>query len=241
MSKQILTSFLLLLFFFWLGSSVLATEVPRIINFTKQQYQAHNQNWSLSQDQHHCIFVGNSKGLLVFDGIHWKTLPLPNNEIVRAVASDNQGRIFVGGFTTVGYWEKDLWGTWHYTSLSEKIADFGKEEIWHFLSTEAGMLFQSFARMYRFDGEQIEQIHLPGNIMFARQINDRIIIPVIQSGLFEYFPDGSVELVPGSAITALLPSCPVRIIPGSLALKRTVFSFIKTAGLHPGKQKSTLN
>ena len=116
------------------------------------------------------------------------------------MAVDQQGRVFTGGFASVGYWEKDLWGNWQYTSIKDKIADFGKEEIWHFLPNDKGLLFQSFARMYFFDGEEVKQVHLPGNIMFAQQVNGRILIPVIQSGLYEYFPDGRVEFVPGSEL-----------------------------------------
>lgn len=178
----------------------MATEVPRITNFTRQQYQAHNQNWSLAQGKDFSIFVGNSKGLLVFDGVHWTTLALPNDEIVRSVATDVEGRIFTGGFTSIGYWDKDQWGEWNYTSLAEKIDSFGKEEIWHFLPTSDGMLFQSFAKMYKFDGINVKEIDLPGNVMFAQQVHGRIIIPVIQSGLFEYLPDGSIQNIPGSEV-----------------------------------------
>lgn len=200
MKKKALTSYRVLFFLLFQSFLAKATEVPRIISFTKQQYQAHNQNWSLAQGPDHCIFVGNSKGLLVFDGIHWTTLPLPNNEIVRSVATTNEGKVFVGGFTSVGYWEKDIWGSWHYTSITEKIENFGKEEIWHFLPTSKGMIFQSFARMYLFQDEQLTSIALPGNVMFAQKIDDRIIIPVIQSGLYEFLPDGQMELIPGSEL-----------------------------------------
>jgi hypothetical protein len=71
MQKKTLNAILTNLFLLLLNFPVKATEVPRIINFTKQQYKAHNQNWSLVQGEDQCIYVGNSKGLLVFDGIHW--------------------------------------------------------------------------------------------------------------------------------------------------------------------------
>lgn len=196
MKNRIFTVSPLLLFFLILVFPATATEVPRIINFTKQQYQAHNQNWSLAQGKDARVFSGNSKGLLIFDGAHWTTLPLPNNEIVRAVTVDNTGRVFTGGFNAVGFWETDRWGAWQYTSLANDIES--KEEIWHFLPTDDGMLFQSFARMYKFDGEKVEPIPLPGNVMFARQVNNHIIVPVIQHGLVEYLSDGSIEPVPGS-------------------------------------------
>lgn len=200
MKNSILIVYHFLVFLLLPAFPAIATEVPRITNFAKHQYQGHNQNWCLAQGTDLRVYIGNSKGLLVFDGAHWSTLSLPNDEIVRAVASDKQGRIFTGGFNAIGYWETNPWGHWHYTSLTEKIRGFSNEEIWHFLPTEDGLLFQSFAKMYKFDGENIKEIALPGNIMFAQQVHGHIIIPIIQAGLVEYMPDGSVRSIPGSEI-----------------------------------------
>ena len=53
------------------------------------------------------MYIGNNRGLLVFDGIHWDLVKLPNNLGVRALYISKDGRIYVGSFEEFGYFEMD--------------------------------------------------------------------------------------------------------------------------------------
>ena len=53
------------------------------------------------------MYIGNDRGLLVFDGIHWDLVKLPNNLGVRALYISKDGRIYVGSFEEFGYFEMD--------------------------------------------------------------------------------------------------------------------------------------
>ncbi|HMN88797.1 MAG TPA: hypothetical protein PKE68_02165, partial [Saprospiraceae bacterium] len=87
-------------------SSLQAQEIPRVINFDKDQYQAHNQNWAIAQTPQQLMLFGNSAGLLEFNGSAWATWPLPHQQTVRAVACDAKGTIFTGAFGEFGYWTR---------------------------------------------------------------------------------------------------------------------------------------
>ena len=79
---------------------------PFIQHFTKKDYQAGNKNWSITQDEQGFIYVGNSNGLLQFDGLRWNKYLLPTGTIVRSIFNHNH-RIYCGSLGELGYWEKD--------------------------------------------------------------------------------------------------------------------------------------
>ena len=67
-------------------------------NFSKSDYRADNQNWSVAEDRKGNMLFANNKGLLEFDGISWNLYPSPKGNIIRCVAVDNQDRIYTSGY-----------------------------------------------------------------------------------------------------------------------------------------------
>ena len=91
--------------------------IPSIVNYTKQAYNAGNQNWGIAQDKKGILYFANNQGLLTFDGSFWRKYSLPNNTIVRSVAVDTDSRIYVGGQSEFGYFKANARGALVYTSL----------------------------------------------------------------------------------------------------------------------------
>ena len=188
-------------------------EVPRVINFSRQAYQAQNQNWSIAQRRDFQLFIGNSAGLLQFDGANWQLHSAPAGQIIRAVAAGPDGRIYTGGYDFWGYWSAQPDGSLQYTALSSLLPEdaASPQEIWHILDIGRGMLFQSFSAIYIFEAGKPRKLSPPGNIMFAAQVNDKVVIPVIGAGLYQLLPDDSFEKIPGSEVfknrivSAILP------------------------------------
>jgi signal transduction histidine kinase/ligand-binding sensor domain-containing protein len=90
-------------------------------NFPIEVYQAASQNWSIRQDKQGVIYFANTEGLLRYDGSKWDLLPLPSKDAVYSVDIDSDGRIYVCSDYDLGYFQKDLRGTYKYTSLLAKI------------------------------------------------------------------------------------------------------------------------
>ncbi|WP_225865680.1 triple tyrosine motif-containing protein [Dyadobacter aurulentus] len=199
-----------------------AQETPPLINFFTSEYKAHNQNWAISQRSDGIIYTANSDGLLEYDGGAWRLYPLPDGQIVRAVLCDDSGkdqRIYVGGFAEFGYWLKQPDGQLKYYSLS-KSANFQSlktEEIWHILKTPDYIYFQSFAKIYRYDGKKLTEIQAEGNFMFLKYVHNRLLIHVIDRGIYELKGD-RFESLPGtdalssSIVTSILPLSRGRIL-----------------------------
>jgi DNA-binding CsgD family transcriptional regulator len=206
-----------------------AQETPPLINYPTSLYKAHNQNWDISQSADDIIYSANSDGLLEHDGASWKLYPLPDGQIVRAAlydekTSDRTGgkvlnrtaqaeqRIYVGGFSEFGYWKKEADGQLKYYSLSKKagFTSLRTEEIWHILKTPGYIYFQSFSVIYRYDGKNLKEIKSPGNIMFMRFVQNRVLVQSIGRGIYElkgaqFEPLAGTESLSPTIISSILP------------------------------------
>ena len=190
--------FYIILFINLLNSGFLqAQEVPKVLNFTKNDYRAQNQNWQITQSPDNEMFFGNGEGLMAYDGAFWRLFHLPNKQIVRSVAADKRGRIYVGGFAEFGYWERDATGNYQYHSLSQNI-EFDrtkKEEIWHIIPHGDAVYFQSFSTIYRYDYRIVTVISPPGSIMFLQNIDGKLLFQGIDQGLFELTSDNNFRFI----------------------------------------------
>ncbi len=163
-------------------------EIPRIVSFDETHYQGHSQTWDITQAPDGIMYFANSSGLLSFDGVEWQTFLLPEKQIVRSVACDHNGWIFTGAYGEFGYWKRNSRGYLFYTSLSASFdnENAGKEEIWHIVTGKGWVLFQSFSTIFLFDYKTVREIHPPGNLMFIQKIGEKVLVPVIGTGLFEW-------------------------------------------------------
>ncbi len=168
-------------------SHLLASSGAYIKNYTKQEYLAASQNWSVAQDSNGFMYFANNIGLLEFDGITWTLYPAPDGAIVRAVAVDQKNRIFTAGYRELGYWERNRFGQLEYHSLKKDVeSDFtNNEEFWNVIVSGQRVYFQSFSKVYVYDYSRFEVIR-PGG--FVNSISDggsRIFVNIMNKGIFQ--------------------------------------------------------
>jgi AraC family chitin signaling transcriptional activator len=164
-----------------LGSDLFDYGTPYIQHFTKKEYKAGNKNWSITQDEDGFIYVGNSNGLLQFDGSRWTRYNLPKGTIVRSISAVGD-RIYCGSLGELGYWEKDENFDMHYTSLTGLLDDFefGDEEIWWIIEFEGNIIFQSFSTIFLYNGQKVDIILSDKGVIFPPfSVNGRLFIQVI--------------------------------------------------------------
>ena len=101
--------------------------IPEIVNYSKQEYNAGSQNWGIAQDKNGIVYFANNQGLLSFDGTFWRKYQLPNKTIVRSVAIDSNGRIYVGGQSEFGYFFPSKNGDLAYVSLMPLLSEHAKD------------------------------------------------------------------------------------------------------------------
>lgn len=131
------------------------------------------------------MYIGNNRGLLVFDGIHWDLVKLPNNLGVRALYISKDGRIYVGSFEEFGYFEMDDENDliYHSLSSSEMNVYLNNDEFWTINEYKGEIYFQSFRNFFVYDGEKVRK----ESLICHRCIFLRWIITYISSLWMEAF------------------------------------------------------
>ena len=124
------------------GNFVLKTYSPKA-------YLASPQNWAALEDPRGIMYYGNTDGLLEFDGITWRRIPLPNAKAVRSLALSENGVVYVGGQNEAGFLTQDPSGATRYVSLLNRLdpAERNFGDVWSIVSTPAGVYFSTTERL----------------------------------------------------------------------------------------------
>ncbi|HZL10691.1 MAG TPA: triple tyrosine motif-containing protein [Prolixibacteraceae bacterium] len=158
-----------------------------IKNYTKQEYQAASQNWSVAQDDNGYLYFANNVGLLEFDGITWTLYPAPDGAIVRTVAVDKHNRIFTAGYRELGFWERNTLGRLEYHSLKKEVEEnfTANEEFWNVISAGNYIYFQSFSKIYIYDFQKFEIVNPENFITSISDGGDRIFVNIMHKGIYQ--------------------------------------------------------
>lgn len=119
-------------------------------------FEVELSNYAIAQSADSRVFVGNADGVLVFDGARWSLVRMPNNDLVRSLAADASGRIYVGGYDAFGYLERDATGLDVYHDLVPRFASLlAKDEkfadIWDVFVYPEGVFFNGVKHVFRYD------------------------------------------------------------------------------------------
>jgi diguanylate cyclase (GGDEF)-like protein len=116
------------------------------------EIEVYPQNFAVAEDQHGNVYIGNSDGVLLFDGKRWSLTSLPNGDIVRSLASANNNRIYVGGYDEFGYVETSETGALIYTDLAglfrETLNGQLFADIWDIAVTPDGVFFRGMQHLF---------------------------------------------------------------------------------------------
>lgn len=184
--------------------------IPHFRNYTPKETGGDVQNWAVVQDHRGVMYFGNNSGVLEYDGVSWRLLPVTNSSAVRALAADDNGRIYVGAQGEFGYLAPalggDAAGQMQYFSLRDSVpaqhrdfADIAKCHV-----TTAGVYFQALDRLFlwpRSGGMRVWRPALPFHLSFV--VRDRLYIRQPGIGLLEMAGD-SLQLAPGGEAFAAL-------------------------------------
>lgn len=142
--------------------------LPPVYNFSKEQYHAGAQFWDLRLDAKGIAWMGNSSGLLRFDGIHWKLHPLENQTIVRSVGIGGRQEIYVGGQGIFGYFSPAPNGQLQFTNLSDQLPASERQfaDVWDIEVTPQGVFFRTDNQVFRYWEEKVTPMFPDGTGLF---------------------------------------------------------------------------
>ncbi|WP_299017090.1 triple tyrosine motif-containing protein [uncultured Polaribacter sp.] len=192
--KYLFFSFLLITSFF---QSLNSQKIPPIQVYTSKDYKAENQNWAISQNKTGFIYVANSKGLLEFNGASWNLFETPNQTIMRSVLA-HKNKIFTGFYMDFGFWKKNSFGDFKFTSLVNQlnIKMLEDEQVWNILELDGWILFKSLKRVYLYNLEtsQVKIIEVKNRLQKIANVNGVIYFQEINKGVFK-IENGKPKLV----------------------------------------------
>ncbi len=180
--------------------------LPVIRNYLPAEYNATPQNWSIIKDTRGVMYFANTGGVLEYDGLNWRLIPV-RNEVARTLAMDGNGTIYVGGVDEFGYLQSDPDGLMKYVSLVPLLPQNEKEfgDIWSICVSGSDIFFQSTSHLFRIkdpaaslqNHRQAEiKIWKPATIFSpAFLVNHKYYIPETGKGLLSLNGD-SLSLVP---------------------------------------------
>jgi DNA-binding CsgD family transcriptional regulator/DNA-binding beta-propeller fold protein YncE len=171
-----------------------------ILNFTKKEYQASSQNWSVCFDNNNIAYFGNNTGLLEFDGLTWQLHPSVNGSIIRTVATDHSSRIYSAGYRELGYWERDSFNIPLYHSLTPLVNSHfsANEEFWNILVNHDKVYFQSFSMIYIYDSGSFRVIKPGGFISYATKTGDDVYVAIQDKGIYKVFESQLIPFIESS-------------------------------------------
>lgn len=159
--------------------------IPFIRNYTPNEYGTSPENWTIAQDKRGVMYFGNASGVIEFDGNEWRLIPVSNNSLVRSIAIDSSGIIYVGAVGEFGFMAPGENGKMSYHSLVDKLPPDEREfaDVWKIYATSEGIYFQTFTKLIRFSGSVVKIWKPEISFHFSYYINDKLFINEREKGL----------------------------------------------------------
>ncbi len=151
---------------------------PFIKNYKPSEYKASTDNWAVVQDKRGIMYFGNATGILEYDGAIWTLYPVTNNSLVRSLAIDNDGIIYVGAVGEFGYLAPNTKGTMQYHSLVNLLPENERDfaDVWKTYATPDGIFFQTFTKLIRIKNKTINIWKPENTFHFSFFVNNTFYI-----------------------------------------------------------------
>jgi diguanylate cyclase (GGDEF)-like protein len=138
---------------------------PLIKRYLAQDYLSNSAHNAIMTDESGRIYVGNSEGLLVFDGTQWELAEIPRRPAIRDVIKASDGKIYLAAVGSFGILNKNTNGQWIYQDLlKESKLDTKKHNIgvvWLALEANNGVYFQTDNFLFYVSFDRKTQKHWP--------------------------------------------------------------------------------
>ncbi len=199
-ARYLFSVFLFLLQFWFIHSSAQSNYLVK--HYTKADYHAGSQNWSIEADDQGFVYVANNDGLIIFDGTGWKNYQNPDQTIVRSVYIAPDRRIYTGSYEEFGYWKENNGREMIYTTLKPATIDstFHNSEVWKIVECRGKIYFQSFSAMFVYDYHTIKPLKLPGSIIFLLKAREKLFVQAMNGSLYEVIDDKFKIINDGNAL-----------------------------------------
>lgn len=189
--------------------------IPQITHFTTKDFKADPQFWAMCKDSTGVRYFGNNDGVLVYDGERWQKVVLPNSSSVRSLVYTSQGTVFAGGYNEFGIIKKDVFGTYYYESVVDKLQlqNRNLENIWQVQESGKAIIYRTFDGLIVLQNGVSTYITAPEKFIAAAVIHSEYYVQDTKEGILHYEVTSgqlskvfSAESFNNQSISAILPS-----------------------------------
>ena len=174
-------------------------------NYSYREYDHQPQNWGLAQAPNGLIYVANNAGVLEYDGVSWRIIGVPDYKIVRSLAIDPTGTVYIGGKGDIGYLAPDAKGSLQYVSLSDQLKGDQKNfsNVWRTHATIEGIYFVSSEYLFRWhpESKRMKVWQSGQRFLYSFIARGKLYIHQAKTGLMQLNGD-SLEILPGTEMFA---------------------------------------
>ncbi|MGB5818715.1 MAG: triple tyrosine motif-containing protein [Saonia sp.] len=168
----------------------ITSDLPKITHFTKSDFNADSQFWSVCKDSSGIYYFGNNDGALVFDGEHWDKILLPNNSSVRSLTYSSSGKVYAGGYNELGIIEKNSDGSYGYRPLIDELGldNRNLENLWQVHELGQMIIYRAFNGLVVINNTTATYIPASDSFIGAGIINDIYYVQDGSSGIMAFDP-----------------------------------------------------
>lgn len=183
-----------------------------IVNFDKKLFGKGTQTWQIAAYNETWTFFANQNGMLQYNGNSWNVIPLKNGLDVRSVlASQDNGRIYVGGINEFGYFKPSITGQLEYHCMSDSIDpnNRGFGNVWNIHLIDNILYFHADGQIIKHINHKYDFIDTDSPIDCSNVINNTLYLGT-EKGLFvlvgnTLFTVQGTESISGKRIKGIKP------------------------------------
>ena len=153
------------------------------------------------------MLLANNYGLLIYDGVSWRLMPLGRAAVALSVAAGPDGRMYAGGSRTFGEVVEDPTGQLLYQPLESRLSppDRSFSDVWQTLVSPEGVAyFRSPERLVILERGDVRAITPVGRFGAAGLVENVLFAHDTGLGLVTV-GDGAEHLVPGGGAFKGMP------------------------------------
>jgi diguanylate cyclase (GGDEF)-like protein len=180
---------------------------PLMQHYTAKDYNASPQHNTIATDKTGRLYVGNTEGILLFDGTAWELIELPEKQTVHSLVRGEDNKMYVASFDTFGELLTGKDGKQYFQELLSFSGLQGKARhigiVWTAFATGTGIYFQAEHSLFfiSYDRKTHREWPLSENVrsIFAQQ--ETIYARINGVGLSKLV-NGKFQLEPGGDMFA---------------------------------------
>jgi len=171
---------------------------PFIRNYFPEEFEfdVNPETWAIVQDKRGMMYFGHPGGILEYDGVSWNGIPVSNNTIVRSLAMDENGIIYVGAQADFGFLMPNSTGRLTYVSLLNALSEKDKQfaDVWQILATPQGVFFKTSNKLFRLKDNVIKVWNAASSFHRSYYIEGTFYVLQKMIGLMQLSMDDNFEL-----------------------------------------------